>query len=239
MIRIAICDDDKRHGAALEKTVSLFVAKNKINTEIKLYEQSRNLRYDISEGVYYDLLLSDIEMPEMDGMNLAKFIKNYLPNIMIIFITGYVKYAVDAYELSVFRYIPKGELNKRLHHALIDAFGMLQIQADQYYTIQTPTRYEKIPLQTIIYIHREGKNSLITHIDNQTTKVRKSLAQVYEELNSKDFIFVGRGDIVNIIYIMSLKNSILELKNGERIPISQSNLSEIKEKLTEFWGNKI
>jgi len=239
MIRIAICDDDKRHGAVLEKTVSLFLADNKINAEITLYDHSRNLCFDVGEGIYYDLLLSDIEMPDMDGMELAKNVKKYLPNIMIIFITGYVKYAVDAYELSVFRYIPKSELNKRLHHALADAFGMLQIQADRYYTIQTPTRYEKIPLQTILYIHREGKNSLITHIDNQTTKVRKSLAQVYEELDSEDFIYVGRGDIVNIIYIMSLKSGILELKNGERIPISQSNLNEVKERLTEFWGNKI
>ena len=116
---------------------------------------------------------------------------------------------------------------------------MLQIQADQYYTIQTPTRYERIPLHTIIYIHREGKNSLITHIDNQITKVRKSPARIHAELNSEDFIFVGRGDIVNIIYIMSLKNGILELKNGENIPINQSNLHEIKERLTEFWGNRI
>lgn len=239
MIRIAICDDDKRHGAVLEKTVSLFVTQNKINAEIKLYDQSRNLRYDISEGVYFDLLLSDIEMPEMDGMKLAKYVKQYLPNIMIIFITGYVKYAVDAYELSVFRYIPKGELKQRLNHALADALRMLQIQADQYFIIQTPTRFEKIPLQTIVCIRRDGKNSLITHVDNQTTKVRKSLAQVYDELPSEDFIFVGRGDIVNIIYIMSLKNSMLELKNGERIPISQSKLHEIKERLTEFWGNKL
>ena len=239
MIRIAICDDDKRHGEVLEKTVSLFVTQNKINAEIKLYDQSRNLRYDISEGVYFDLLLSDIEMPEMDGMKLAKYVKQYLPNIMIIFITGYVKYAVDAYELSVFRYIPKGELKQRLNYALADALRMLQIQADQYFIIQTPTRFEKIPLQSIVCIRRDGKNSLITHVDNQTTKVRKSLAQVYDELPSEDFIFVGRGDIVNIIYIMSLKNSMLELKNGERIPISQSKLHEIKERLTEFWGNKL
>ena len=239
MIHIAICDDEERQVKILEKNISRFLAKSKVNAEITCYAKSQNLHFDISEGKHFDLLLSDIEMPEMDGMELAKIIKQYLPDIMVIFITGHIKYAIDAYELSVFRYIPKGELNERLFYALSDAVGMLKLQQEQYYTIQTPTRYEKIPLHKILYIRREGKNSAITQIDNQITKVRKSLTQVHNELNSEDFLYVGRGDIVNIIYIMSMKNGMIELKNGERIPIGQSNLIEIKEKLNEFWGKQI
>lgn len=239
MIRIAICDDDKRHGSILEKNVSFFLSQNNVNAETAVYEQSKNLFYDISEGKHFDLLLSDIEMPEIDGMELAKIVKKHLPDLMIIFITSHIKYAVDAYALSIFRYIPKAELNERLPHALADAVGMLQLQTEKYYAIQTATRYEKIPLQKIISVRREGKNSLVSQADGQITRVRKSLAQVYNELGSEDFLFVDRGDIVNIVHIMSMKNGIIELKNGERIPVSQSNLNEIKERLNDFWGKQI
>jgi len=239
MIYIAICDDEQSHGKMLEKSIAFFCAENKINAELTLYEKSQNLHYDISEGKHFDLLLSDIEMPDMNGMELAKKVKLHLPDIMIIFITSYVKYAVDAYELSVFRYIPKSELNRRLPQALADATKLLQLQMEQYYTIQTAMKHEKIPLQKILYIRREGKNSLIAQADGKISKVRKSLVQVYDEIHSTDFLFVGRSDIVNIVYIMSLKNSMLELKNGERIPMGQSNSSELKDKLNEFWGKQI
>ncbi|MCD7947299.1 MAG: LytTR family DNA-binding domain-containing protein [Oscillospiraceae bacterium] len=239
MIRIAICDDDKQHGELLEKNVSLFLAQNKTHAAISFYEQSKMLFFDIDEGKHFDLLLSDIEMPEIDGMELAKIIKERLPDLMIIFITSHIKYAVDAYALSIFRYIPKTELGKRLPRALADAVNMLQLQAEEYYTISTPTRYEKIPLQKIIYVRREGKNALIIQLNGQIVKVRKSLSQVYEELGSADFLYVGRGDIVNILHIMNMKNGMIELKNGERIPVSQSNLNEIKEKLNDFWGKQI
>ena len=239
MIRIAICDDEIRHGTVIEKSVSLFLEKNKVVAKVIRYDNSQNLHFDISEGTHYDLLLSDIEMPGINGMELAKVVKKQLPDLMIIFITSHVKYAVDAYTLSVFRYIPKGELSERLFNALSDAINMLQLQMDKYYTIQTATRYEKIPLKKIVFIRRESKNAIITQTDGATINVRQSLAQIYSELNTSDFLFVGRGDIVNIVHIANMKNGIIELISGERIPVSQSNLAEIKGKLNDYWGRKI
>lgn len=116
---------------------------------------------------------------------------------------------------------------------------MINIQADQYYIIQMPTRIEKIPYRKILYIQREGKNSVITLIDNSSTKVRKSLAQVFQELQSEDFIYVDRGDIINLAHIMGIKNGIVELKNGERLPASHAKLEQIKAKLGDFWGEQL
>ena len=88
-------------------------------------------------------------MPNIDGMDLAAYIRKYLSEVLIIFITSHLKYAIDAFELSIFRYIPKNSIDSRLPHALKDAINMINIQADMYYTIQMPTRIEKIPYQKI------------------------------------------------------------------------------------------
>lgn len=71
------------------------------------------------------------------------------------------------------------------------------------------------------------------------SKVRKSLQQVFDELNTPEFIFIDRGYIVNIIQIMKISGSTAILKNGEQLPISRSHLQQVKQKINEFWGAHI
>lgn len=239
MIYIAICDDNEKLVHILNSRVKTYLRENNVLAELEIYTQSRLLQYDIQEGRYFDLILSDIEMPNIDGMKLASYIKRYLPDVLIIFITSYLKYAVDAFELSIFRYIPKNAIESRLPQALKDAINMINIQADDYYMIQMPSRIEKIPYKKILYIQREGKNSVMTLTDGSVTKVRKSLAQVFKEFKTEDFIYVDRGDIVNLAHVMGIKDGIVELKSGVRLPASHAKLEEIKSKLSDFWGEQI
>lgn len=239
MIYIAICEDNEELAKLLKKKVITLLNQYNVLADISVYIQSQMLQYDIQEGKYFDLVLSDIEMPDIDGMALAAYIRKHLSEVLIIFITSHLKYAVDSYELSIFRYIPKASIDSRLPHALKDAVNMINIQADKYYTIQTPSRIEKIPYQKILYIQREGKNSVITLTDYSVTKVRKSLAQVFKEIKSEDFIYVDRGDIVNLAHIMGIKAGIVELKNGVRLPASHAKLEQIKAKLSDFWGEQL
>ena len=67
MIYIAICDDDKRTVQILEEKVEKFIKENKILAEYTVYTNSMMLQYDIQEGKYFDLILSDIEMPDYNG----------------------------------------------------------------------------------------------------------------------------------------------------------------------------
>lgn len=239
MIYIAICDDDKNELEVLKKEVMFFLKNNHVFAAVTVYAQSRMLQFDIEEGKYYDLILSDIEMPYVGGMDLAAFSKTFLPEVLIIFVTSHLKYAVDAFELSIFRYVPKNSLKERLPHALKDAINMINIQEDKCYIIELPSRVEKIPYRKIVYIQREGKNSIIYMVDHSLTKVRKSLICVFKELKSEDFVYVDRGNIVNLIHIMGIKNRMIELKNGTQLLTSQSRLEMIKTKLSDFWEKQI
>ena len=69
--------------------------------------------------------------------------------------------------------------------------------------------------------------------------MRKSLQQVFEELDAPEFIFIDRGYIVNIIQIMKINDRIAILKNGEQLPISRSHLQEVKRQINQFWGAHI
>ncbi len=171
-------------------------------------------------------------------MELAKELRPALPNVKIIFITSHVEYAIDAYELSIFRYVPKNDEGKRLTQALEDAIRLLMIEDGKVYTIQTSSRLEKIPYRAIYYIERDGKNASITW-ENGASKVRGSLQQIYEELASEEFIFIDRGCIVNLIHVMQVKNSMVFLENGVFLPVSRSHLQDVKDQINAYWGMHI
>ena len=239
VIKIAICDDEEKAVALHERIVKSCLQSQGIGYEITTYTQSRNLLYDITDdGFFYDLILLDIEMPGISGMEIPQQLKGFLPNVKIIFVTSHTEYAIDAFELSIFRYVPKNNLEVKLAAAVTDAAKLIGLEAGQEYTIQTASRMEKIPYKDIFYIQRDGKNaSIISSVG--IAKVRKSLQQVFDELNTPEFIFVDRGCIVNIIQIMKISDGMVVLKNGEQLPISRSHLQEVKQKINQFWGAHI
>ena len=207
--------------------------------EIVGYTTSGNLLYDITEdGFFFDLILLDIEMPGNTGMDIAEKIKPFLPNVKIIFITSHIEYAIDAFELSIFRYVPKDDIDKRLFCAIQDAIKLIELEDGKSYTIQTNSRFEKIPYKEIYYIQRDGKNASISTAGG-ISKVRKSLQQVYEELNAEEFIYIDRGCIVNMIHIMQIKNGMAVLKNSVSLPISRTHLQEVKAQINNYWGTHI
>lgn len=178
MIKIAICDDEERAAALDEKIVRTCLQAQGIGCEITTYTQSRNLLFDITDdGFFYDLILLDIEMPGISGMEVPQRIKGFLPNVRIIFVTSHTEYAIDAFELSIFRYVPKNNLEAKLMAAVIDAGKLIELEEGQEYIIQTANRLEKIPYKDIFYIRREGKNASIVSCAG-TSKVRKSLQQI-------------------------------------------------------------
>lgn len=239
MVRIAICDDDSAAVSRHEGIVKRCLQENGIAYEIITYTQSNNLFYDIADdSFFYDLILLDIEMPDMTGMEISEKIKSYLPKIKIIFITSHLEYAIDAFELSIFRYVPKNDLDNRLAVAVTDAAKLIELEEGKEYTIRTSSRMEKIPYKEIFYIQRDGKNASIVS-GSGISKVRKSLQQVFGELNAPEFIFIDRGYIVNLIQIMKISNSTAFLKNGEQLPISRSHLQEVKQQINRFWGAHI
>lgn len=239
MIHIAICDDDAEMVAGHKNVVEECLKQSESAGQITTYTSSDNILYDITEDdKFYDLVLLDIEMPGFSGMEVAEKIKPFLPNAKVIFITSHIEYAIDAFELFVFRYVPKQDKDRRLPLAVSDAIRLLELEDGKAYTIQTNSRLEKIPYKDILYIMKDGKNAEITG-SSGVSKVRKTLQQVFDEIGAEEFIFIDRGCIVNIIHVMQIKDGMAVLKNGESLAVSRSHLQEVKDQINAYWGAHI
>lgn len=244
MLQVAVCDDEITQLHKICRLTQECYQTHQIFASVQMFSKSSALLYEIEDSIHFDLLILDIEMPGLNGMELAERVKRYLPDVLIIFVTSHMEYALDAYELSIFRYVPKGGSPERLQNALLDAASIIELQVRDSYIIQSAAKLDRIPLKNLLYITHEGKNArLITNLIDPDTdrpreyRVRKTLQQVFEELNTDDFIFIDRGCIVNLSQVVSIQNTNCILKNGARLPVSQARVQELKDKLMYFWRN--
>ncbi|MEE0433981.1 MAG: response regulator transcription factor [Peptococcaceae bacterium] len=236
MIRLAICDDDAQAVADHQTMAEKALRENGYAVSVTTYTQSENLLADVcDDGYVYDLILLDVEMPQLDGMTLVARLTPHLPQVLVIFITSHREYAIDAFALNIFRYVPKDELETRLPQALCDAAKRISLEDGKCYTIQTVSRLEKLPLKDILYIAREGKNVCFITTHGASLE-RTSLAQVMEQLDDAAFIYIDRGMIVNLVHLLEIKDGFAVLDSGQRLPISRGHLADVKARVATYWG---
>lgn len=239
MVHIAICDDDSNMVKYLCNLVQSFLKTHKIIGKVVAYTNAEALLFDTQGDTYYDLIFLDIEMEKLNGMEAAARIREYDAGCLIIFLTSHLEYAVDAFQLSVFRYIPKAQIAERLETDLASALKKIQEDNEKYYVSYSHKSLEKIYHKDILFIQKDGKNSVLYTQTKGIVKIRKSLSDLFSELSSDEFIFTDRGCIVNIIHIMKIENDLIYLRNGEKIYISKPNVKSVKLKTAMFWSDRL
>ena len=107
MLNIAICDDDLIFASKIE-TLLLQISQNRfIEMSIDVYSDGYELWNEISSGKEYELLYLDIEMVRLNGIDVAKKIREINIDSVIIYISGYDNYFIDLFEVEPFRFIRK------------------------------------------------------------------------------------------------------------------------------------
>ena len=239
MLRVAICDDEENVVSHVKGITDRYFRTHCVSCNVQLYQSSENLQYDLQDGIYYDLLLLDIEMPGVDGMSLAKKIYDTAPAARIIFITSHLEYAITAYEYSVFRYISKTAMEEKLPAALGDFYKLYHLEQSEYYTIEIKNHVERIPYREILYILKDGKYAVFHLQNGKTLSVRKTLSRVSSEISKEYFYFADRGCIVNLANVVGIDELGILLLDHQQIGISKASMSEFKTTMLRFWGKQI
>ncbi|MBU3875421.1 LytTR family DNA-binding domain-containing protein [Faecalicatena sp. AGMB00832] len=235
MLRIAICDDEQEMTTQVKRLTALYFRTHCKETDIVCYQLSENLLYDLTDGIFFDLLLLDIEMPGVNGMDLAETIQNKIPGAKIIFITSHLEYAITAYEFSVFRYIPKSMMEEKLPLALEDYFKLYSLERNDYYTVKVKNYVRQIPYRDILYILKDGKYAVLYLANDETIAVRRSLNQIYDEMKKEYLYFADRGCIINLANVVGMDDTGILFQNNRSVCISKAGSSGFKNAMLEFW----
>lgn len=237
MLKIAVLDDEKKYIQIIRNITGEVMPRLGFEYELRSYTNVNIFLTDFAEKECFDICLLDVEMPQMDGLEVARRIRRECATSTIIYITNYVDYAIEAFEVNAYRYIPKCCLEEKLPEAYRALGAMYQSEHQKVYSITTAARVERIPYREIYYIKKEGKYVRIVHQRGES-RVRVTLAEVLEELDGAEFLVIDRGYVVNINHVLSLKQQQILLKDGSVLPVSKPRLSQVRQEIMNYWGRE-
>lgn len=237
MIKIAIVDDDKRILDFIE-TYILEECNLDEDIEIARYEDAEVFLQVIQQGVEFDVLISDIEMPRISGLKLGKTVNQLCSHTYIIFLTSYSQYAAESYTIEAYQYILKRDLEERFPSVLERLLRRIRREKRQYRMIGTPTKKDTVYYRDIVYICKEKGAKYVKYVTMQEDyKERITLNQLIEELHSGEFVMADRSYIVNINHIESMHGNAICMDNGEQIISSRSQCKRVKEQINLYRGS--
>ena len=223
-LNIAIIDNEAPFRKSIATAVDEWVKKSKISATINEYSSAESFLFVYEEKKDYDLLLLDIEMDGINGVEMAKRIRHEDETVQIIFITGYPDYMCQGYDLSALHYLIKPVSNEKLFEVLDRALKNIKKGGNR--VIFTADGGEKVvALDAILYAESYSHNMHIVTTDG-AFDVRMTISSLAEVLGS-EFIITHRSYIVNLSHIFFLSKSDMTLDSGKKIPISRNEFKNV------------
>lgn len=183
-----------------------------------------------------EVIISDIEMPEMDGITLGIQLKKYVPECVFVLQTAYAQYAVEGYETGAIRYLLKPVRKEQVLSLFVELFE--KKQKEKKVVIKTTDEELCIKINDIIYIDAQDKY-LILHTINDSFLIRGTLQDYEDEFKEHGFYRIHRKTLINMWHHKSLKNGNVIMSNADILPISRRNEAEYKKAFIKYMGDKI
>lgn len=237
MIRIALCDDNKEDMLQLHQKIIEWYRENSKNQSVSIteYSDSVYLSSVIDAGDSHDVFFLDVEMPKVDGFQLADKIRNKLPAAIIVFLTSHSELAPDGYKFRALRYVSKLVLSQKLPKALEAVQKEFSALESGYLVVPHYTDALRIPYNEILYVQHILRSSQIYTLRQGVIKDNRGLKTIYSVIGDKRFIYIDRSTFVNIDFIRELKGNEIILRTGESLAISRPMLANVKETIVRMW----
>ncbi len=237
---IAICDDDPKIASRLEHNINMIYKRLKVDFSISIFENGTDLIDMIKKDeIRYDILLLDVDMPGISGLEVARILREINEDIIIMFISSYEKYVFDTFEYNPFRYIRKSRIKEELNLALRSAYTLYQKRKRRHITIKSEQGEYRVEISEIFYFEIENRKLYVYLTDNRVFSMWKTIKEFINEIGGDDFVKIHSGCAVNMKYIKEYTNYDVILDDGKVLPVSRTGIKILKDELTRYWGENI
>ena len=212
---IAICDDSDADRQYVSGLVGRWAAEAGHAVRVTEFTSAENFMFHYAEKCDYDILLLDIEMGDMDGVELAKCLRRENDTVQIVFITGYSDYIAEGYEVAALHYLMKPVKEDKLFSVLDRAVEKLQ-KNEKVLNLEIGGEMVRIPVYQIRYADVMGNYVTIHAVNDHTVKM--TLSELEKQLDER-FYRVGRSCIVNLTAINRVTKTEIKLSDSTIIPL--------------------
>ena len=213
-VKICICDDSSEERIIINALVREWSRRSGTDVSVSEFPTAEAFLFEYEELVP-DLVLLDIEMPGMNGVELAKRLRERNKLIQIVFITGFSEYIAEGYEVAALHYLLKPVSPEKLFSTLDRALEKQEIDGRKI-VFETSVETVQLLFYEIRYIEVIKKYITIYAKDSYT--VKRTLKEIEKELDER-FLRVGRSYIVNLHFVSRVTRSEIFLRGGGSVPL--------------------
>lgn len=227
--KIAICDDEQEQTEYIASIVTSWSAHEGHPCEIHTFASAEAFLFEYAEDKAYDILLLDVEMKNMNGIELAKCIRRDNNRAEIIFITSHFEFVGEGYEVDALHYLIKPISAEKLTQVLTKAAEKLSVEPPSVVVScegETVKLYESDILYVESFLHY-----IIIHIKDQEYKIKESISGFEGQL-SDDFYRVHRSYLVSLKHITQISRTSVHIGSTE-LPLSRGKYDDINRAFIE------
>ncbi len=233
MINVAIIEDD-------------ISSQNDIKNFLSKYGKEKNEEFNTSCFISgeqflsnykatYDLILMDIELPGINGMETSKKLRQMDNNTVLVFITNMAQFAIGGYEVGAFDFILKPITYASFYLKFARIMQKINSNVEQI-TIRGKQFSKRINTNNIMYVE-VSNHDLIYHTLEGNINGHGSMKLIKEQFENNDFSLCNQSYLVNLKYIKEVHNNEVKVGNDWLI-ISRPKKKEFLKKVNEFFNNK-
>lgn len=229
-LSVAVCDDMPLECSDIANRIELMLKQMNMEFVIKRFFGGQEL---LGSEESFDIIFLDIEMPETNGMNLAKELRSKETQSLIIFITAFSQYVFEAYDVEAFHYLVKPIKQEKLKRVLEKAVKKSDNNSEDFLIISTERKTKKLLLRDILYIESVGRIAKI-HCKGCVMETYEQIGVLEEKLRDKFFFRCHKSFLVNLAYVDTFNKTDICMENGDKIMVAKRRLEEFQKEILSY-----
>jgi DNA-binding LytR/AlgR family response regulator len=221
---IVICDDNTADSGRIAEYVSNWCAASGQIAAVRMFPSAEAFLFAYEEDRSFEILLLDVEMAGMSGLELAKRLRAEDNRAEIIFITSHVEFTGEGYEVDALHYLVKPVTPQKLCAVLDKAAAKLRVQPHSV-VVSSESGMLRLSEPDILYAEA-FLHYIDIHTKDAVHKVKESIS-AFEKLLSGDFFRIHRSYLVSLKAVVRFTRTEVELYTGEKLPLSRAKYDEL------------
>lgn len=242
MLQVLICDDDAVFARELRERAEEILSSLGVAARVLCFGSASEIGSETLASCDLALLDVDLEGGGSSGMELARDLRARNADVVIVFVTNYVEYAPEGYEVRAFRYILKSDAARRLPGCISDALEAMR-EENSSIRIQIGGELISLALRDVLYVESMG-HTLIYHAlkkggAEESLSCYGAIGRAEEELRERGFIRIHKSYLANMAHIKRLGSSEAVLDSGVSLPVGAKNGAECRRQFLLWRGRKL
>lgn len=226
MIKVAVCEDEKTFYRELEKYVGIYAQDNNVSVTMDWFKSAEEFLECYS--MQFDLVFMDIKMKDMSGIEAAKKIREKDKRTAIVFLTAFLEFALEGYNVDASDYIVKPITLEKVERAFRKSLGSLH-KREQVYLVKYKGTIQKVFVSDILYVESYRHKRYYHLIDGVIEEDIGTLKEIMERDQGLNFMMIQKGCIVNKSWIERCYNQVVKIRGTQKeMPVSRLRWKDVE-----------